>query len=61
MSKPEYLTIKLTRRQIENADAALGNLMRNADEFMDIFRYKWEDEALWRLRRALLAAQRGVM
>lgn len=61
VNKPEYLSIKLTRRQVENAEAALGNLMRNADEFMDIGQYKWEAEALWRLRAALINAQMEAM
>lgn len=56
MAKPEYVTIRLTRKQAESAEAALGNLMRNADEFMDIQRYVWEDESLWRLRARLVSA-----
>jgi hypothetical protein len=64
VSKPRYITVTLTEKQVRAAESALRNLVTSHNtalmyaDMRDNSR-QWEREAIYRLRAAMISALRS--
>ncbi len=53
----KYVRLRMTRKQSEQMERALRNVQLHYETlYCDTHVYKWEDEAIWRLRSHLINA-----